>query len=593
MRKPQPVKTDEISGLAGLPPDQLLPMVKAIAYSFQHADICVPLVGGVFASPGPGFFQYACAKNGLLNQVNAITFHDYQAPTGIPFAVAAYRRWLAAFGKPSMPLWIGESGCPWPCGSGEARPGRLPDMQSALWITMKAIEARACGISRYFAFCLPYFDRFGSNFGMMGKNCTPLRSMAAYVNCVAELSGWSYVGNLKINDPAVRLAPVFARGDRRTAVVYTGVANPHATLGTVLQNISIRGIDGRRLHRNAAGSIPIPDGLVYLRGTAATFAGKIQTDTQAGRLYALSRRPPPEPRRHSPIILQLARAPGVWSARSYVLSNASNTPMVVHVWNLADHAKTVALTLRSYHSVAGHSSVQLSIRCQIPAHRYASVQWNLGPLSKILGLGILRAHYLEVVGHELSAKPNTPPISPLAISIRMKGTLHQYLTLYPEHTRLHIGVLARWRQNANGESSFFIPKGGGWGMKVTFHGSNPWAYPQFSLPGRIHAKRVVAVLLRARVIKSAMVRLMVFSKGRVPQDCTLSTPIIPADGKWHTVLVPLSRLTPMGHGPAPLRNLIGMGFIAVGLNNGDASGSNKLEVSRLYLVYRPVPGHKS
>ena len=569
---------------AGFPPDQLLPMVKAIAYSFQHEDIHVPLVGGVFGLSVPGFFQRDCALNGLLQQVNAISFHDYYSPTEIPFAVAAYRHWLADYGQPTMPLWITESGKPWAAGT--ARPHCGPDMTSALWITMKAVEARACGIARYFAFVYPFFVQGTDNFGMMGQEQTPLRSMAAYANCVAELSGWSYVGNLKTNDSAVLLAPVFARGERRTAVIYTGKANPHATLNLALHNISIRGIDGRTLHRSAKGSIPIPDGLVYLRGPASAFAGQVKTDTEAGRLYAISRQPPPKLQRHSPIILQLAEASDDWSAEAYVLSSASNTPVSLRVWNLADHAIIVKLTLRSDHLVAGHKPLLLHIQRQIPAHGYVLVQWKLGPLLENMGLGFLHYHYLVVTGQEVPASAQTPAISPLAIPIRLQGTLRKFLARYPHHTQLQISALARWRKNADGETAFFIPKGGGWGMKAAFHGSDPWAYPQFPLPAGIHAKRVVAVLLRARVAKSAMVRLMVFNQGGVPGYCTLSSPIIAANGKWHTVLIPLSRLSPMGKGPAHLTNLAGAEFISVGLNNGNAKGDNQLEVSKLYLLYR-------
>ncbi|EQD55791.1 hypothetical protein B1A_11803, partial [mine drainage metagenome] len=253
---------------------QLLPMVKAIAYSFQQADIRVPLVGGVFGQPLPHRFERECARNGLLDQVSAVSFHVYRhGPPEIPHCVAAYRQWLAAFGKPSMPLWITESGKSWPAGTG--RPRREQDMTSALSITMKAVEARACGIARYFAFVYPFYVQGAVNFGMMGQEHTPLRIMAAYVNCVAELSGWSYVGNLKITDHAVLLAPVFARGDQLTAVVYTGKANSDAALTVAIHGISIRGIDGRMLRRNANGSIPIPDGMVYLRGPASAFAGKV------------------------------------------------------------------------------------------------------------------------------------------------------------------------------------------------------------------------------------------------------------------------------------------------------------------------------
>ena len=573
---------------SGTPPDQLLPMVKAIAYSFQRADLHIPLVGGVFALSVPGFFQRDCAMNGLLDQVNVISFHDYHAPTEIPTAVAAYRHYLAAFGKPSMPLWITESGKAWPAGT--ARPHRGPDMTSALWITMKAVEARACGIARYFAFVYPFYtehDATFNNWGMMGQEHTPLRSMAAYVNCVSELSGWSYAGNLKVADHAVLLAPVFARGDRRTAVVYTGDANPHATLGLTLHGISIRGIDGRKLQRNAKGAIPIPDGLVYLRGPAGAFAGKIKTDTEAGRLYAISRQPPPTPRHHSPIILQLAHPRSAWSDEAYALPNTAKAAIAVRVWNLAKHAITVRLTMRGRHAAADHNPIALSVQRRIPAQGDVLVKWMVRHPERTMGLGLVHSHYLMVTGQEMPANTNTPAISPLAIPIRLQGSIREFLARYPQHLELKISKLGRWRKNitAHANLSFFIPQAGGWGMKVAFHHGAPWAYPQFPLPGGIYAKQVETVLLRARVAKPAMVRLMIFNKVG-PDYCTLSSPIIAADGKWHTVLIPLSRLSPMGHGPAHLHGLAGAKFISVGLNNGSAKGSNKLEVKSFYLLYR-------
>ena len=47
---------------------------------------------------------------------------------------------------------------------------------------MKAIEARACGVARYFAFVYPYYEEHASNFGMMDRRGVPMRSMAAYAN---------------------------------------------------------------------------------------------------------------------------------------------------------------------------------------------------------------------------------------------------------------------------------------------------------------------------------------------------------------------------------------------------------------------------
>ncbi len=573
--------------MRNLPPDQLLPTVKTIAYSFQRADIHIPLVGGVFALFLSGHFQRDCALNGLLDQVNAISFHNYFPPVRLCRAVQDYRRWLKSFGKESMPLWITESGKPWPAGT--ARPHRGPAMTSALWITMKAVEARACGIARYFAFVYPFYtehDATYNNFGMMGQEHTPLRSMAAYVNCVAELSGWSYAGNLKITDHAVLLAPVFAKGNRRTTVIYTGKADPHAALHLALRHISIRGIDGRKLHRTATGAIPIPDGLVYVRGPAKAFTGQVKTDTEAGRLYAISRRPPPKLQRHSPIILQFDDQGDDRSKQGYMLTDNPGTLIRVRAWNLADHAMTIKLMLWRRHA-NHHELLASSIWRRIPAQGDVLVQWGFRHLAREMGLGIVHYHYLMVTGRAMPATTNTPVISPLAISIRLKGGLSQYLVRYPHHMRLAIGNLARWRKNAAAKAnvSFFSSKAGGWGMKVVFHGGNCWAFPQFPLPGGIGAENVVGVLLRARAANPAKVRLLVFKPG-LPAYGTLASPIIAANGKWHTVLVPLSRLNPMGKGPAHLHSLAGAKFISVGLNNGNATGRNKLEVSKLYLVYR-------
>ena len=233
----------------------------------------------------------------------------------------------------------------------------------------------------------------------------------------------------------------------------------------------------------------------------------------------------------------------------------------------------------------------------------------LSPATISVVLNTAAAHWTAqwyVDGKAVGAKPFVYPTNPVITAVGFGGNgalgrvarfkltgpapasvVSQYLTSYPQHTRLHISQLARWRKNitAHANLSFFIPQAGGWGMKVAFHHGDPWAYPQFPLPAGIDAKRVVAVLLRARVAKSAMVRLMIFNKGGAPNYCTLSSPIIAADGKWQTVLVPLTRLTPMGKGP-PVTSLAGTKFISVGLNNGNATGGNKLEVSKLYLVYR-------
>ena len=134
--------------------------------------------------------------------------------------------------------------------------------------------------------------------------------------------------------------------------------------------------------------------------------------------------------------------------------------------------------------------------------------------------------------------------------------------------------------------SFFTSKTGAWGMKVAFHGSDPWVWPQFRMPDGIDAKKVAGVLLQVRVTKPTALRLTMALKPGLPADGTFLSPIITVDDKWKTVLVPLSRLVAMGSVASP-GNLAGVKFVSVGLNNGSATdGDNQLEVSNLYLVYR-------
>ena len=69
---------------------------------------------------------------------------------------------------------------------------------------MKAIEARVGGIERYFAFVYPFYEENESNFGMLDRRGTPLRSLAAYSRAAAVLGHKRYLGDLRCDLPAVK-----------------------------------------------------------------------------------------------------------------------------------------------------------------------------------------------------------------------------------------------------------------------------------------------------------------------------------------------------------------------------------------------------
>ena len=299
-----------------MPADQYAAWCKAVSVNFPHEirpiqsqktittpSHTVPLIGGVNALYNPDWMETA-ASNGLLDQVDIWSFHTYATALQMEEITKKYRDWLTKWGHSTMPLWLTECGRPWKKG-----PDRAPlseDQNSALDIAMKAIEAYASGVERYFAFVLPYYEENDNNFGMLSRDGAPQRSFAAYVTVGAMLQNSErplpYFGDLNItqtpSDQAIPIlrARVFRtpissdsaidKNEQKNAhylfVFYTGKNRDDAVidpgkLSEILQkiqnskseNTNIKlccfGIDGRPLPLSENGQIPIPDGMTYLQ----------------------------------------------------------------------------------------------------------------------------------------------------------------------------------------------------------------------------------------------------------------------------------------------------------------------------------------
>jgi hypothetical protein len=247
----------------------------------------LPLVGGVFAHCNHTFLETA-ADNGMLDCVDAVSFHTYGQAPQMAALIGDYRTWLRAHQREALPLWITECGRPWK--KGPERPPVDQDALSALDVTMKAVEARAGGIARYFAFVYPFFEENENNFGMMGRRGTPLRSMAAYARLASLLAHKRYLGDLRCDDPALQRTRVFGDARETVAVLYTARPDPKANVKLGLPGtdgrlvVRAEGIDGRRLEAAADGTLPIPDGLSYVWLDPQSIGDRLQTDTPAMRL---------------------------------------------------------------------------------------------------------------------------------------------------------------------------------------------------------------------------------------------------------------------------------------------------------------------
>ena len=287
-----------------LPADQYVPLVKAVSRGLATAKISTPLGGGVLSSLDDDAFLRGLAEGGLTRAVDFVSFHNYgDDAASIRKQVVKCRQWLATAGAEGAGIWITECGKSWPTKSG-ARAERPDDAASALAIVVKAVEARACGVERYFPFVLPFYVEGERNFSMTGKDGTPLRSLAAYGACIALLSNRTYVGDLIMpldkRLPIVQSAPIFA--DDATAVVVfygdkikPGLDKPGSqgfdwTLPLPITRIL--GIDGRELQAGKNGDIPIiplDDGVAYVLVSVKDLGPLVTADTERMRLTRLSR----------------------------------------------------------------------------------------------------------------------------------------------------------------------------------------------------------------------------------------------------------------------------------------------------------------
>jgi len=373
-----------------LPADQYTALVRALAFGMQGQLEGRPLVGGVVAHHDREFLGTAAA-NGLVDVIDAFSFHTYARAPEMEHLVTQYRQWLEAAGRPHLPLWITECGRPWK--RGPARPPTDQDASSALDITMKAVEARACGVARYFAFVYPYYEENENNFGMMGREGTPLRAMAAYVQAARRLAGAEYVGDLPIGDPRVLRSRVFQQGSTMWAVVYTGKPDPHCRVrlpqevlpGTGAQTKLAKpqkplaeAIDGRLLPVDAEGNVPVPDGLVYVPLDPEGAKARAKTTTPASRLWAIGRAPSPSRGTPSGLIAryEFDRQHVEPVSQGYRLRAGSGEklPFRVRLYNLADRPAKVAVRLELS---AGKVAAPSDRAVEVQARGTVELQWEI------------------------------------------------------------------------------------------------------------------------------------------------------------------------------------------------------------------------
>ncbi|MBS1370313.1 MAG: hypothetical protein HPZ91_10200 [Lentisphaeria bacterium] len=299
--------------LIDIPAEANLPSVKLAAWAARGREIT--LAGAAFCKGSTPSMRESIA-GGMLDFIDVFCFHTYGEPEAMVPLVQAYRDDMKTHPKGQMPIWITESGKPWKRGLTRAvatahggplnnlRPQVEEDLHSALWIVMKAVEAKACGIARYYPFVMQFFQENDNNFGMLDYYGTPLRSMHAYAFASNLLSGLEYRGDLKRNPDGLLPTRVFSDGSRAVAVFYAGkdVSGRRTVSLDGLPEGRGYGIDGAELGTDG-GALSFRGGMAYWSFPADGLApGMLTAETRPMKLLEAAKGYRPAERRHTPLI---------------------------------------------------------------------------------------------------------------------------------------------------------------------------------------------------------------------------------------------------------------------------------------------------
>lgn len=568
-----------------LPADQYVPLVHAMHWTFKDRDgDAMPLGGGVLIGNNPGTYEDFLARNGMFDSVDFVSFHDYRRAVQLESLIADYRAWLKRYDRPSKPLWLTECGYPWAKG-----PGRAPrdeDANSAWQIAAKSTIAKACGIAHYFPFCMPFYEEGGTkSFSMIGKELTPLRSMAAYVQNVRALSHQQYIGDLRIKSKANLTAQVFAGDAKQAVIVFIAETLEAVTVALPLKPTRIEAVDGHVIDVAKNNTFTVVDGLAYAWVNRDALVGHLKSDTRAAQLLAVAKTAENKPVLASPIILQHELDPqqiNYSTARYIVLpGHADALNLNVKVTNL----DTVAHRVRAELILSGaeDSAIRQTQSIELPPQSMRKIHWQVDA-SAFLNAVQTQAVLVKAVDETGQAA------APLAMPFRLEGELSTLLAHFPHVRRLAIDAVSRWQKNMAGHGSQILKAmrfEGQAGVQMDVCFAKPgerWFYPKFLLNGS-GFDQARGLIVRLRTTQKAAIRLMLFEK--TGGGYWISSPIVPADGQWHVAYVGFDEFLPLPSHPDRVNGKLDVEqvkYVSVGMHDSSSEQQNTMQISDLLVV---------
>ena len=214
----------DISFGGNVPADQYAPILKTMSWELSKQGMDKPVLGCCLAVFNPEWLDTAQA-NDVYSYSDVFSFHTYARAESMRSIYAQFAGKVNGASSRPVPMWITECGRPWK--RGKDRADSREDKISAGDIVMKAVVAKSVGVERYFPFVYPYYDERDSNFGMMDKSCSPMRSFVGYARMIRVLSGFRYIGDVPVEGLSENKALAFVTDDSDEAVLvlYTGTVD--------------------------------------------------------------------------------------------------------------------------------------------------------------------------------------------------------------------------------------------------------------------------------------------------------------------------------------------------------------------------------
>lgn len=565
----------DISFGGDMPGDQYASYAKAVAYGLRRADTPVPIVGGVTARFAPTFLDN-CTSSDLIRRVDAFSFHDYGPSLAFEDLIAQYREWLRASGSADLPLWVTE--CGWPWNRGPDRPPADQDRASAVHIAMKAVEARACGVERFFTFVYPFYEENAKNFSVMDRRATPLRCMAVYAQTISALKGLRYLGDLRCDDPRIARARVFGDDVHAVVVLYSAMSEvefrKQGPIRLAAASRRVEGADGREVAVRG-GQFEMADGLAFAWFDSAALKNLVDVNTRAKSLQPGLHKP--KFARAEPIILRLRFDSALVSTNSngYHLKEPVQTlPVVVEAINLGESEETLDLAV-----TVGRQQIEGVRKVSIRPRSQAATRWDV-PISGRFG-------DFEPLQIRVEASGTSGVRDRLAFTLRGEPSFEEAVSRLKSKERLPIEDLTRWTANigAGGEMNMEAAKASGWRL-LTRHKptTDRWVYPIYRLPASVDLSDAKGLLVRARCRSNAQVRVFLW-EGETGVAYLNGTSLITTDNRWHVARLDFRELE-RSHANAVDANgkldLKAVRKISIGVN--DQVDANELEISDVFVI---------